>query len=71
MLSDVAMPEMGSIKLLRSMRQLGLALPVVFITGHPMQEELQKLQTEEPIAWLLKLPRLRQLAQAINQVLSK
>jgi CheY-like chemotaxis protein len=64
-LSDVVMPEMGGIALLRAIRKKGLFVPVVLMTGHPMQEELEDLLSEGLAAWLLKPPRLKLLADLI------
>jgi CheY-like chemotaxis protein len=63
------MPEMGGVALLRSIRENGLTIPVVFMTGHPMQAELEKLKEDGLAAWLFKPPRLKQLAMLIEQVL--
>ncbi len=70
-LSDAVMPEMGGIALLRNLRQQGLTVPMVMLTGHPMEEELQSLQAQGLSSWILKPPRLEQLAQVINRALKK
>jgi two-component system cell cycle sensor histidine kinase/response regulator CckA len=69
-LSDVVMPEMGGIALLRSMRQNGLAMPVVMLTGHPLKKELENLRAQGMVAWLVKPPSLEQLAEVMAQALS-
>jgi two-component system cell cycle sensor histidine kinase/response regulator CckA len=69
-LSDVVMPEMGGIALLRSMRQNGLAMPVVMLTGHPLKKELENLRAQGMVAWLVKPPSLEQLAEVVAQALS-
>jgi CheY-like chemotaxis protein len=69
-LSDVVMPEMGGIALLRALRSGGSSIPVIFMTGHPLQSELDKLLKEGLNAWLMKPPRLRHLATLIAQSLS-
>jgi CheY-like chemotaxis protein len=68
-LSDVVMPEMGGIALFHAMRQRNLLVPVVMLTGHPMEEELGKLQAQGLSAWMLKPPRPEQLAQTLAQAL--
>ncbi|MCP4536325.1 MAG: PAS domain S-box protein [Chloroflexi bacterium] len=70
-LSDVVMPEMGGIALLHNLRQQGLTMPVVMLTGHPMEDELKGLQAQGLSGWLLKPPRLEQLAQVISQALKE
>jgi CheY-like chemotaxis protein len=68
-LSDVVMPEMGGIALMRAMRDNGISTPVVLMTGHPMQKELEELQAKGLTAWLLKPPRLKQLSLVIAKAL--
>lgn len=70
-LSDVVMPEMGGIPLLRSLRQEGSEIPVILMTGHPLQNELEKMLEDGLTAWLLKPPRLKQLARLIGETLMK
>jgi CheY-like chemotaxis protein len=69
-LSDVVMPEMGGIALLRAIRSGGSSIPVIFMTGHPLQSELDKLSKEGLNAWLMKPPRLKHLATLIAQSLN-
>ena len=69
-LSDVVMPEMGGIALLRAIRSGGSLIPVILMTGHPLQNELDSLLKEGLNAWLLKPPRLKHLATLIAQSLS-
>jgi two-component system, cell cycle sensor histidine kinase and response regulator CckA len=68
-LSDVVMPEMGGIELLRAIRAQGLQIPVVLMTGHPLQEEISGLQDLGLTAWMQKPPRLKHLSQIISQAL--
>ena len=68
-LSDVVMPEMGGIDLLRAVRAHGLEIPVILMTGHPLQEELSGLQDLGLTAWMQKPPRLKQLSQIISEAL--
>jgi CheY-like chemotaxis protein len=77
-LSDVVMPTMGGIALLRALQRRKSNVGVVLLTGHPMEEELNTLQLHEqdgmstPLAgWLLKPPSLEQLATAITQGLKQ
>jgi len=70
-LSDVVMPGMGGIALLRSMKAQGYRIGVVLLTGHPLERELEDLQFQEPdsplIGWLLKPAGLEQLADIVAQ----
>ena len=69
-LSDVVMPEMGGIALMKMIRQDGSKIPLVLMTGHPLQNELDKMVADELTAWLQKPPRLKQLAKIIGETLS-
>jgi nitrogen-specific signal transduction histidine kinase len=68
-LSDVVMPEMGGMALLRALRQDGLNLPVIFMTGHPAPPKDELEAGEDALIWLQKPPRLKQLSQIIAQAL--
>ncbi len=72
-LSDVVMPGMGGIALFQTLRakerHLPLQIPVILLTGHPMNEELDELHMQGLSAWLTKPPSLEQLAQAIADAL--
>ncbi|HSF83497.1 MAG TPA: ATP-binding protein [Anaerolineales bacterium] len=70
-LSDVVMPEIGGIALFNAMREKEYFQPVVFLTGHPLVDELEKMRTQGLKAWLLKPPRLEQLARMLALVLGR
>jgi two-component system cell cycle sensor histidine kinase/response regulator CckA len=70
-LSDLVMPEMGGSALFRALQQRGADVPVVMLTGHPLEEELQKLQEQGLAGWLLKPPTLERLSEVVTQVLDK
>jgi len=69
-LSDVVMPEMGGIALFHALKQEGLAAPVVLMTGHPMEDELEELRTEGLSDYLLKPLKVEDLAQALARALN-
>ncbi len=69
LLCDLIMPEMGGVELLQTMRQRGLAAPVVILSGHPMEIEEKALQSLGVVSWLVKPPGLKDLAAAIAQAL--
>jgi two-component system cell cycle sensor histidine kinase/response regulator CckA len=69
--SDLVMPEMGGQALFHALRQRGLTLPVVMLSGHPMESELVSLQAEGLAGWLLKPPSIEQLAQLLAQALKR
>jgi signal transduction histidine kinase/ActR/RegA family two-component response regulator len=70
-LSDVVMPVMGGIALLHALRKQGWTVPVILLTGHPMEKDLEVLQTQGLSAWLLKPPDIEHLAQVIAAALHK
>jgi two-component system cell cycle sensor histidine kinase/response regulator CckA len=69
--SDLMMPEMGGEALFHALRQRGLNLPVVMLSGHPMENEMVSLQAQGLAGWLLKPPSMEQLAQLIAQALKQ
>ncbi|HNT76418.1 MAG TPA: ATP-binding protein [Anaerolineae bacterium] len=72
-LSDVLMPEMGGVDLARAMMKLGLHVPVILLTGHPLRAELEGMMANGDLAlladWLLKPPDLVLLSGAIARAL--
>ena len=68
-LSDLVMPEMGGKALFQAMRQRGLTMPVVILSGHPMRAELKELQTQGLVGWLLKPVGTEELATAVAAAL--
>ncbi len=68
-LSDVVMPGMGGMALFHALRDRGWQTPVILITGHPLDEELNALQAQGVHAWLPKPPNIDRLAQAIADAL--
>lgn len=70
-LSDLVMPEMGGQALFQAMRRRGLSLPVVMLTGHPMENELQSLQAQGLAGWMLKPPEMEQLSRLLARLLGK
>jgi len=49
-LSDLVMPEMGGQALFHAMRQRGLTQPVVMLSGHPMEKEMESLRAAFSLA---------------------
>jgi len=69
-LSDLVMPEMGGQALFHAMRQRGLTLPVVILSGHPMERELEALQAQGLAGWILKPLDEEQLGQLLARALN-
>jgi CheY-like chemotaxis protein len=53
------------------MKEHGLEVKVVMLTGHPMEKELESLRMQGMADWLSKPPSLEQLAQVIAETLGK
>ena len=70
LLSDVVMPVMGGVELLHALREKELAIPVVLLTGHPLEKEMEELRTKGMAEWLPKPPELEDLAEVVARVLS-
>ncbi len=70
-LSDMVMPEMGGLAMLHVMRQRGLRIPVVMLSGHPLENELHDLQPQGVAVWMLKPPDLANLAQVLRRILQE
>lgn len=72
-LSDVVMPELGGIALLHALQERGMRQPVLLLTGHPLESELETLQGNKsptsPVDWMLKPPALERLAEKIAELL--
>ena len=70
-LSDLVMPEMGGGNLFHTLKQRGLTVPMVILTGHPMETELQAMQSQGLAGWLIKPPRTRDLSILLARILHK
>jgi PAS domain S-box-containing protein len=69
-LSDVVMPEMGGLDLLRTLRNRHNPIPVLLISGHPMYEEITPELREAFQGWITKPVTIEQLAQAVSEALA-
>jgi two-component system cell cycle sensor histidine kinase/response regulator CckA len=70
-LSDVVMPVMGGIALFHALREQGWTTPMILLTGHPMDKELDALSELGLTAWMTKPPSLERLATAIDTALGE
>lgn len=70
-ISDLVMPGMGGQALFHAMRRRNLTLPMIILSGHPMEQELQSLQAEGLAGWLLKPPDIEQLSHLLARVLKE
>ena len=69
-LSDVVMPRMGGVALLKMLRQRGVRTPFVLMSGHPTGEDRAALEQLGMAAWLDKPPNRWQLARALAAALA-
>ena len=70
-LSDLVMPEMGGQALLQAMRERGLHLPLVVLSGHPLTNEMQAMQAQGLAGWLLKPPNMEELTVLLARTLGQ
>ncbi|MFO7539441.1 MAG: response regulator, partial [Chloroflexota bacterium] len=69
-LSDAVMPMMGGIDLLRTIQQQGSQVPMILLTGHPLDEdEVNTVRSLGLHAWLPKPPDISKLASLIAEAL--
>jgi two-component system cell cycle sensor histidine kinase/response regulator CckA len=68
-LSDVVMPRMGGVALFHALRERGLGVPVVLLTGHPLEKEMEDLRLQGLADWLPKPPGLERLAEVVARAL--
>ncbi|HDQ73001.1 MAG TPA: response regulator [Chloroflexi bacterium] len=70
-LSDVVIPRMGGVALLRTLHARQWHIPFVMLTGHTQQNQMTSLQNYGLSGWLTKPLRLESLAQVVAQVLTQ
>ncbi len=68
-LSDVVMPGMGGKALFYALQQRGSHIPMLMLTGHPMDKDLEELLNQGLNTWLPKPPDLNRLAHAVTEAL--
>ena len=69
-LSDVVMPEMGGVALFHTIREQGLDIPVVLLTGHSLSSEMENLLLLGLSGWMPKPPDLAVLSHLLAAVLA-
>ncbi len=70
-LSDVVMPKMGGVALLQALREKRWETPVILLTGHPVNSELEALRAQGLSDWVTKPPTIERLAQALSDALHR
>jgi len=64
-LSDLVMPDLGGMALIRAMRERGIHTAVVLMTGHPLEQSLDDLRESRVIDLISKPISLDRLAQVV------
>lgn len=70
-LTDLYMPEMNGINLLREMKKRSISLPVVIITGYPSINVAVEAMKEGASDFVVKPVKLEQLELAIKKLIGK
>ena len=70
-ISDIVMPEMGGIELYAQIHQTHPETKMLFITGHPLNEQDQIKLEQGSIHWLQKPFSVREFNEAIQDLLGK
>ena len=65
-LSDIAMPGMGGIQLLRAVREVDLDVPVILITGDPSVETAAKAVEYGALRYLVKPVKAKELREIVR-----
>jgi two-component system cell cycle sensor histidine kinase/response regulator CckA len=68
-ISDVVMPEMDGPSLLKELRKRGVMIKIIFISGYAEDAFQKNLEGEEDFAFLPKPFSLKQLAEAVKDVM--
>lgn len=69
-LSDLIMPEMGGRALQQALRAQSIMLPIIFLSGHPMDLEPPGAEQDEATGWLQKPVNLESLARVLARALA-
>lgn len=68
-ISDVIMPEMGGISLIRAIKERDLPTSALLLTGHAQLDELEQFQYDPTVEWLPKPVSLEQLISFVTTML--
>ena len=70
-ITDMVMPEMGGIMLVEALQEIGLSAPVIILTGHPLNNDLNKLKSDGiSVQWIQKPITLPKLAETVTNMMS-
>ena len=65
-ISDIVMPHMGGMALHRTLHERWPNIKMLFVTGHPMENENQALLEKGNVHWLQKPFSIREFNQAVS-----
>ena len=68
-LSDVIMPEMSGLALLREIIDRKIGIPVVLLTGHSLGKEIEQLRERGLVELLTKPPTLEQISETVKKMI--
>jgi len=68
-ISDVVMPKMGGLELFHAIQDRWPGIKMLFVTGHPMDGENQKLLERGSVHWLQKPFSVLEFSQAVRNLL--
>jgi PAS domain S-box-containing protein len=68
---DVVMPEMGGVALYNALREQYPHVKMLFITGHPLQEENQALLEKGSVHWMQKPFSVPDFSQVVQELLEE
>jgi PAS domain S-box-containing protein len=69
-ITDVVMPVLGGVGLVQTLWARGVSVPVILLSGHPLDRVAAELQGHGVVATLSKPPDLFQLAQVLTATLA-
>jgi PAS domain S-box-containing protein len=68
--TDLVMPEMGGMALYQALQELNPQAKVLFITGHPLEENSQELLEKGNVHWLQKPFSAKDFGEAMEALLA-
>jgi len=67
--TDMVMPGMGGVELYQVLKQRDPGVKVLFITGHPLDQDRQALLEDGQVQWMQKPFSLQELSRAVRRLL--
>lgn len=70
-ITDMVMPGMGGVELYHALKQCDPDVKVLFITGHPLDQERHALLEEGQVQWMQKPFSLQELSSTVRRILDE